>query len=52
MKLNHLVLLFLPQFRHSGLNNKLKHTLKQANETGWNSILIMLKSIFVAKDEL
>ena len=38
--------------KRSGLNNKLASTLKQANDTRWNSLLVMLESIKKAKDEL
>ena len=35
--------------KQSGLNNKLASTLKQANDTRWNSLLVMLESITKAK---
>ena len=38
--------------KRSGLNNKLNNTLKQANDTRWNSILTMLESVLMAIEEV
>ena len=38
--------------KQNGLNNKLASTLKQANDTRWNSLLVMLESITKAKEDL
>lgn len=39
-------------FKHSELNNKLSKSLKQDVQTRWNSVYIMLQSIFDVKDEI
>ena len=39
-------------FKKSGLNCKLKKSLKQSNDTRWNSILEMLCSVLNAREEI
>ena len=39
-------------FKQSGLNKKLKKSLKQSNETRWNTVLYMLKSYVENKDDV
>ena len=38
--------------KQSGFDNKLASTLNQANDTRWNSLLVILESIKKAKEEL
>ena len=38
--------------KKSGLNNKLSCSIKQSNETRWNSLLVMLKSIKKVENEV
>jgi len=38
-------------FKKSGLNNKLTKTLKQSNDTRWNSVLTMLQSISMKSNQ-
>ena len=39
-------------FKQSGLNKKLKKSLKQSNDTRWNTILYMLQSYVENKDDV
>ena len=39
-------------FKQAELNNKLQKSLKQSNETRWNSTLNMLKSFLESKDDV
>ena len=39
-------------FKQSGLNKKLKKSLKQSNETRWNTVLYMLKSYVENRDDV
>ena len=39
-------------FKKSGLNNKLSISLKQSNDTRWNSVLTLVQSILKTYDEI
>lgn len=39
-------------FKRSGMNNKLKHSLKQSVPTRWNSTLTMLKSVDASYEDI
>ena len=39
-------------FKKSGLNNKLSSSLKQSNDTRWNSVLTLVQSILKTYDEI
>ena len=39
-------------FKKPGLNNRLSSSLKQSNDTRWNSILILLQSAIKTYDEV
>ena len=41
---------YIQYFKKSGLNNRLSSSLKQSNDTRWNSILILLQSVIKTYD--